>query len=160
MKDSEIFKQDVIKSISFSEEEIFQSIHLLHAPDWFELDPTYSTGSFYKKYAIPEPEYRMDIFPQREGVVQCSAETLPFEDGSIKSICFDPPFLADQRAPGNKDSIITKRFTSFKNIKELWEWYYLCLVEFKRVLEPGGYSLSNAKIQYQAASNGCLTSIL
>lgn len=133
-----LFGKDIIKSIGFDEGEILKNIHELHAPNWFEIDPCYSIGSFYKRFGIPEPKHKFDINPQAKSVLQSSAETLPFDSETINSIMFDPPFLADQRNDDNKVGIITDRFSSFKNIKELWDWYYLCLVEYKRILKRGG----------------------
>lgn len=131
-----INNKNIIKSLSSNQNELINSILSLYCPNGIDLDPTYSKGNFYKN--INEPIYKYDLFPKSSEVNLSSAESLPFQDESIETIMFDPPFLADQRNENNKDSIVIKRFSSFKNIKELWDWYYLCLVEFKRILIQDG----------------------
>lgn len=133
-----LFGQDVIKSISFDEGEIIRSIQELHCPNWFEVDPCYSVGRFYEDFGIPKPKYKFDINPQAKGVQQASAESLPFMDASVNSIMFDPPFLAGENSEGENTGIICSRFSQFKSIPELWEWYYESLKEFKRILKPNG----------------------
>ena len=69
------FKEDLfgivtISSISFNQNEIIGNILQLHSPNQrIDLDPTYSIGNFYKN-GIREPEYKFDIEPQVEGVLQ------------------------------------------------------------------------------------------
>ena len=133
-----LFGQDVIKSISFDEGEILRNIQELHCPNWFELDPCYSVGRFYKDFGIKKPKYIFDIEPQAKGVIQASAENLPINSLSIESVMFDPPFLAGENAEGENTGIICSRFSQFKSVKELWAWYKLCLVEFHRVLNNKG----------------------
>jgi hypothetical protein len=131
-----INNKNIIKSISSNQIEIINSIISLYCKDGIELDPTYSKGKFYTD--ITEPKYKYDLFPKNSEIIQSSAECLPIENQSIKSIMFDPPFIADQRNENNKNSIMVDRFSSFKTIDMLWEWYYLCLVEFKRILIDKG----------------------
>lgn len=125
----------MITTIDYNQHTIIEDIIKLHVPDGIQLDPTYSKGVFYKKATISPPEYKFDILPQSDDVIKASAESLPLENNSIKSIMFDPPFIVGVK--GNT-SIIGNRFGSFKNIKSLWEWYDLCLMEFYRLLVPGG----------------------
>lgn len=137
-----LFGQDVIKSISFDEGEILRSIQELHCPNWFELDPCYSVGRFYDAFGIPRPAYRFDIDPQVDDVIKADAKSLPFDNASVESIMFDPPFLATSGEvydnPLDGSNIITARFSAFRTIGELWEWYSACLMEFSRILKPDG----------------------
>lgn len=133
-----LFGQDVIKSISFDEGEILRNIQELHCPDWFEVDPCYSVGRFYEDFGIPKPKHKFDINPQISGVIEANANKLPFENQSVNSIMFDPPFLAGENSEGENTGIICSRFSQFKSIPELWLWYQECIIEFKRILKPNG----------------------
>ena len=125
--------KDLIKSISYDQDEIIKWIMTLYCPDGFELDPTYSTGNFYDK--IPQPKYRFDINPQASGVKQADCTNLPLDNNSIKSIMFDPPFIAGNSRTG----IISMRFGSYKNIQtELWDMYHKAIKEFYRILKESG----------------------
>lgn len=129
-------QDEIIKSVSYDQEEIIKNIMTLYCPKGFELDPTYSKGNFYKN--IPEPDYKYDLNPEVEGVVQADCRKLPHGYNSINSIMFDPPFVA---AMPRKEAtgIITKRFGFYKNIyPELWDMYRDALKEFERILKPGG----------------------
>ncbi len=136
-----LFGQDVIKSISFDEGEILRNIQELHCPDWFEVDPCYSVGRFYEDFGIPKPIHKFDINPQISGVIEANANKLPFENQSVNSIMFDPPFLATSGDVFNSNegsNIITGRFSAFNSMSELWLWYKECIIEFKRILKPNG----------------------
>lgn len=138
-----LFGQDVIKSIGFNEGEILRNIQELHCPHGFELDPCYSIGSFYERFGIKQPKMKFDINPQAKGVSQADACNLPVQSESVKSIMFDPPFLAScgpsHEGEANEGSnIIVSRFSAFRTMEDLWEWYSKCLVEFYRVLVPKG----------------------
>ena len=140
-----LFGQDVIKSIGFDEGEILRNIMELHCPHGIELDPCFSIGRFYKEFGIKKPKYKYDLNPQAHGVIQSSAENLPIQSNSIKSIMFDPPFLASsgpsQDNPVDGVNIICSRFSAFPSIKKLWEWYIECLKEFDRILVDNGVLL-------------------
>jgi len=123
---------DLIKSISFDQDEILNWILRLYVPDGFDLDPTFSKGLFYRN--IAPPRLRFDINPQVEGVEQADCTNLPLDDGSIGSIMFDPPFLAASAATG----VMTKRFGYYRTMVEIWNLYSRSLDEFYRVLKPGG----------------------
>ena len=129
----------MIRTISYNQEEIIQSILSLHCKKMkIDLDPTYSKGMFYKN--IPEPTYKYDLYPQKDGVKKSCASNLPFDSESLNTIMFDPPFLATTGPSLNKKrgNIINKRFGVFENEKKLHEFYYKCLVEFYRILNNDG----------------------
>ncbi len=136
---TKLTNKTVIKSISYSQDEILKNIIKLHCPAGFELDPTYSVGNFYKK--IKQPKYKFDINPVKKGVVAADSALLPVKSETINSIMFDPPFLATR---GNvkdsiaKSNIIIKRFGYYNNMKSLWEYYRQSLNEFHRILKDAG----------------------
>ena len=129
----------MIRSTSYDQHEIIKNIIELHCPSGIECDPTYSKGNFYKDADMftPAPRYKFDLFPQTECTVKSSAETLPLEDGSIKSIMFDPPFIVGH-TKDKPTGIIGERFHGFRYIKDLWQWYSLCIEEHHRVLQSKG----------------------
>lgn len=113
----------------------FSDIHL--KGDWFDLDCTFSKGVFYKDLNLPK--YVSDISPQEDFVLQDDATKLVnFEDGSLKSIIFDPPFLFRNRKSKNEDKM-SKRFTYFESYDALTEMYFLSLKCFFQKLKNGGY---------------------
>jgi tRNA G10 N-methylase Trm11 len=132
----------------------------LYCPNWFELDPCFSIGSFYEKNGIKSPTHKFDIEPQAKGVIQASAEKLPIASGSIQSIMFDPPFLAtsgpvyeESRKGIGESNIITGRFSAFQSREKLWEWYKECLIEFKRVLKNDGVLVFKCQDAVSSAKN-------
>lgn len=133
---------EIIKSISGEQEEIIKNIlHLYNNDEPIELDPTFSKGIFYKNTGIEVPKYIFDISPQNEQTKQADCRELPFSDNSIKSIMFDPPFLATTGSSLNKDNnsnLMVKRFGGYRNEQELHQFYYDSLKEFYRILKKDG----------------------
>jgi len=133
MEQTEIFESnEIIKSISYDQEEIIKNIIKLYCPDGIECDPTYSKGVFYKN--IQNPKYKFDLDPVREDVGKADCRDLPLRNNSLNSLMFDPPFVAaipKKEATG----IITKRFGYYRNIPTLWNMYNGALKEFHRVLK-------------------------
>ena len=127
--------KNIIKSISYSQDEILSWIRDLYVPDRFDCDPTYGKGNFYKK--ISEPLFKIDLSPQNERIRKGDSRSLSFSDDSLNSIIFDPPFTGGSRNKG-KAGIIKERFGYYKNIPELWEMYYDSLKEFYRILKENG----------------------
>ena len=117
----------IIKSISNNQSEIIQNvINLYILEQRIDCDPTFSKGNFYKN--VQEPIYKLDISPSREDVTQADCRKLPFEDSSIKSIMFDPPFSIGtfKKVHG----IIKDRFGFYKTPSELLQMYYDSMDEF------------------------------
>ena len=132
----------VVKSISFDETEIIQSILKLHCNNQpIELDPTYSIGNFYKSGVIGQPSLKFDINPQRPDVQQANAEKLPLENKSISVIMFDPPFLSTKGkslTAEDESNTITKRFGYYPDEPSLHEFYTKALKEIYRILKDDG----------------------
>jgi len=131
----------MVKSISFSQEEIIDWIIKLHLKgENIEVDPCFSKGGFYKK-GIVSPKYKFDLYPQVDGVEKCNAENLPLDDASVMSIMFDPPFLATTGGSlkvDNGSNKINKRFGVYPTEKLLHQFYVNALNEFYRILKPNG----------------------
>ena len=131
-----IKKEELIKSISYDQEEIIKWIIKLYCPNGFECDPTYSKGNFYKN--INKPKLKFDINPQTDDTKQADCTNLPIDNNSVESIMFDPPFVAGIQNKSNT-GVIINRFGSFKNVsEELWEMYHKALDEFYRILKING----------------------
>lgn len=136
--DFDLFGEVPVRSVSFNETEIINNILRLHVPgQQIDLDPTFSIGNFYKGLRV-KPKFKFDINPQIEGVLQSDCRQLPFGAEEINSIMFDPPFLCGIPTSEETMGIMKKRFSTFKNIPELWKFYSEALQEFYRVLAPNG----------------------
>lgn len=124
----------MIVTVSENQHEILRHILSLYLPghSTFALDPTYGGGAFYK--SLPQPEYVADIAPRHSHVTEADCRELPFLDGSMPSILFDPPFI---HAHG-KNSAMGNLYGSYPSQRVLREMYFDSLKEFFRVLEPGG----------------------
>src|SRR5574343_1210710 len=128
---------NTIKSISDNQDEIIQNILELHCETPIELDPTYSTGQFYKN--IPKPKLKFDLFPKSKEVKKADARKLPLENESITTMIFDPPFISKNGHHGEPNSKMRKRFSDFGyKTEDLWNFYDECLKEFHRILKPKG----------------------
>lgn len=131
-------KGEVVFSLSFDERKIIRAImELYNDGEPFDLDPTYSRGRFWT--GLPQPVHKFDLAPQTPETRQASSDALPFEDGELGSIMFDPPFvIKNQEREGAVLGKIEKRFSGYKTIGDLQEHYYTSLQEFYRILRPGG----------------------
>jgi hypothetical protein len=129
----------VVKSISDSEDKILLSIIQLHNDGRpFEIDATFSRGSFYRSGAVPPPLARFDIDPQDLLTTQASATELPVQSASVESIIFDPPFMFNPHGKAREKNAACKRFTMFDTWSDLETTYRGALSEFRRILKPGG----------------------
>ena len=132
---------DLIKSTGYDQGEIIRNILKLHVPEGkIDCDPTFSTGAFYTGTGIEMPQYRFDISPQRDDVVQADARHLPLADGSISCMMLDPPFLATKGKSlnGADGNIINRRFGVYPDEKSLHRCYSDMLAEAYRVLKQDG----------------------
>ena len=134
--------ETVIKSISFDQNEILRNIIKLYIKEgYFQVDPTYSKGNFYKK-GIKQPDYKFDLYPQTDDTVESSSDNLPLENESVSSILYDPVFTVGipSTSKGKSGSnIISNRFGSFKTMKHLWDYYDATLKECYRILSLNGF---------------------
>lgn len=132
-----------VKSVYNDQYRIIKAILQLHCNTDIELDPTYSTGGFYKN-GIKPPKYKFDLNPKRSDVIKADAENLPMPDSSINTMIFDPPFLATRGKSltnisiNNKSNKTVRRFGYYPTEKELFTFYKNAMIEFKRILKPNG----------------------
>jgi len=126
----------LIKSISFSQEEILKSIIDLYIPGGvLHCDVTYAKGGFYNN--IPKPNLKYDLLPQSEDTVKADCRALPLADGALESLVFDPPFLASWRVTSQMLKI-EKYYSSIRGIKNLLKMYEDSIIEFSRVIQNNG----------------------
>lgn len=124
------------RTVNTSDQSIIQAIITLHNNgESFDVDPTYSTGRFWRGLTLPRLKF--DIRPQAEGVVAASADRLPLGSESVKSIMFDPPFVIRESGKSHTGKI-ANRFSAFRTVRDLWEFYDCALEEFWRILQVGG----------------------
>jgi hypothetical protein len=126
----------IIRSISYSQDEILQNIVSLHTGP-IECDVTFGSGCFYKK-ALPRPQFCFDLEPRpnQPWVTQADVCHLPLENAAVRTVMFDPPFMA-RTGPG---ATLKSRFGELVGtIKDLWNFYFLAMREIHRVLVPGGW---------------------
>ena len=131
----------MIKSISFSQEELLTWISQLYLQDaCFDCDPTYSKGGFYQSGSIPRPKLCYDLFPQKEGVQMADCRELPLASDLLHSMIIDLPFLAATGASlsTQEGNIIARRFGIYPTEQALKDLYQRALKEAWRVLAPGG----------------------
>jgi hypothetical protein len=123
----------MIKSISFSQEQILQDIVTLHTGP-IHADVTFGSGCFYKNLA--RPEFCFDLVPRAPGVVAADVCRLPLKDGCLRSVMFDPPFIP-RTGPGSN---LKSRFGAIEGgMAGLGTFYALALHELHRVLMPKGW---------------------
>ena len=110
----------MIKSIYENQQEILNSIQILHCPDGFECDLTYGNGNFYKDRE--KPKFCFDIDPQFDYVIKADSCAVPIDSDTINSVVIDPPFLTyvkNGRDHKNGAVAMTKRFVVIILIKSL-----------------------------------------
>lgn len=128
----------MIRSVEYNQSDILKSIMTLCNIDRFDLDCTYGNGVFYKD--IPEPIHKTDISPQLDRVIKACSTNLPFEDSSLNSVIFDPPFLTYVRAAreGNGNMVMARRFGGYWRYDELESHYRETIKETARVISKKG----------------------
>jgi len=127
-------KATVITTVSNSQRDILQAIRDLHNHgEHFQVDLTYGKGKFW--YGADRPVVRMDRFSTDPGVnLVADVRHLPFRDGSLRSVVFDPPFL---HAAGAR-SLMGQRFGSYRSQRDLWYLYRQAIFRIGRALAPDG----------------------
>lgn len=123
----------MIKSVYESQAGLLKDMTSLYGN--IHCDLTYSKGNFYK--SLQEPVYKCDINPVTEAVTKCDSTKTHFEDNSLTSIMFDPPFLAGYTKESTT-GIIGNRFSGFRYMKDAWQMYYDSIREASRILKSGG----------------------
>lgn len=131
-----------VKSVYETNYDVIKNIMELYNIEQFDLDCTYSKGNFWKN--LPQPKHKSDLYPINDSVIQASSEKLPFENNSMKSIMYDPPFIIVGKGMSYRDnkegsSIMAKRFEGYGTFEDLKNNYYYTLKELYRITDKGGY---------------------
>lgn len=129
-----------VRSVYNTNHDVIKNIMELYKIDQFDLDCTYSRGLFWKD--LKGPKTKTDLTPMTDDTIQADSENLPFEDGSMKSIMYDPPFVISGKLyKENKEgsSVIAKRFEGYTTYEKLTKNYYNTLKELYRVTEDKGF---------------------
>ncbi|RJR41887.1 MAG: hypothetical protein C4567_07975 [Deltaproteobacteria bacterium] len=125
---------NLIKSCSYQQQEILESIIALHTGP-IEADVTYGKGCLYRR-SLPRPLFCFDLQPCGCGVIPADVQHLPVKPNIFRCVMFDPPFMV-KTGPGAK---LKDRFGVVgRNIRDLWDFYFLAMMEICRVLRPGGW---------------------
>ena len=124
-------------SVFNSDKEILQAISDIHLRGkWFDADITYSKGVFW--YELEKPKYMSDLAPLFDYVTQDDSTSLStYQNDSLSSIVFDPPFLFRPRKSENNDKI-SNRFSYFKSYDDLIKMYRKSLDAIFTKLTKGG----------------------
>ena len=124
-------------SVFNSDKEILQAISDIHLRGkWFDADITYSKGVFW--YELEKPKYMSDLEPLFDYVKQDDSTSLStYQNDSLSSIVFDPPFLFRPRNSENNDKI-SNRFSYFKSYDDLIKMYQMSLDAIFTKLMKGG----------------------
>lgn len=126
----------IIKSISYDQTAMIGIIMELHCSGKIEADVTYGQGAMWKK--LPDPELKFDIAPKVPEVIPADCRNLPVSSGSIKSIMYDPPFVAGHPESSKNSMIVRRGYGMFPGISELLQFYKDSIKEFWRILSPRG----------------------
>lgn len=133
---------NMVKSVYTSNFDAIKNIMDLYKIERFDLDCTYSKGNFWKD--LPGPVNKTDLYPANDSVIEANSENLPYDDNSMKSIMYDPPFVIVGSGLGHRNnkegsSIIAKRFEGYGTYEDLTENYYKTLKELYRITDKGGF---------------------
>lgn len=131
---------NIVKSVYNSNYDAIKNIMELYKIEQFDLDCTYSKGSFWKD--LKGPKNKTDLLPKNESIIQANSENLPFEDNSMKSIMYDPPFIiagATYKDSKEGSGLMPKRFEIYTNYNDLKTNYYNTLKELYRICDKGGF---------------------
>lgn len=126
---------NIIRSVYDSQNEVLAGMVSLYCKNGVDYDPTYSKGVFYKK--IDRPRFVSDISAGAGVDFVSDVRNISVRNGGFKTIMFDPPFLATQPS-GRPMGEMIKRFSLFKTMKELYQFYKDSLIELHRVLSASG----------------------
>lgn len=110
--------KNLVKTVSSSVSEILRGIALLYNNgNSFECDLTFSKGLFYKN--LDPPKFKYDKYPLSENVKPLD-EILETDSSDLfNSVVIDLPFLVKDEKSAIT-SIISRRFTSFRSVQELY----------------------------------------
>lgn len=102
-------------------------------------DVTYSSGRFWKRVNLSRYQFLpSDLIPHKPGVAACDFRALPYRDGSVDALIFDPPYI---HSPGKgmlKDRYNGRATTDMITYADIMQLYQDGMTEATRVLRDGG----------------------
>lgn len=102
-------------------------------------DVTYSSGRFWKRTDLSKYRFlASDLIPMASGVIAADFRALPYRDGSVDALVFDPPYI---HSPGNgmlKDRYNGRATTDMITYADIMKLYEDGMAEAARVLRDGG----------------------
>ena len=143
-----------VRSVYNSNYDVIKNIMELYKIEQFDLDCTYSRGLFWKD--LKGPKIKTDLVPITDDTMQADSEDLPFEDGQMNSVMYDPPFVISGKLyKSNKEgsSVIAKRFEGYTTYEKLTTNYYNTLKELYRVTAPGGFVVMKCQDTVSSGKN-------
>jgi len=143
-----------VRSVYSSNHDVIKNIMELYKIEQFDLDCTYSRGLFWKD--LTPPRIKTDLVPVTEDTIQADSEDLPFEDGEMKSIMYDPPFvISGKMYKENKEgsSVIAKRFEGYTTYEKLTKNYFESLKELYRITDKGGFVIMKCQDTVSGGKN-------
>lgn len=125
----------MLKTVFDNQAELIKEMVTFYSGRNIDLDPTFSAGKFYRGTGIV-PWSTSDI------TMGIDYRHLSWGDHSLGSIMFDPPFLASglsrEKHAAPPTGKVNQRFGWYRTVEELWNMYRDALIEFNRILRPGG----------------------
>ena len=143
-----------VRSVYSSNHDVIKNIMERYKIEQFDLDCTYSRGLFWKD--LTPPRIKTDLVPVTEDTIQADSEDLPFEDGEMKSIMYDPPFvISGKMYKENKEgsSVIAKRFEGYTTYEKLTKNYFESLKELYRITDKGGFVIMKCQDTVSGGKN-------
>lgn len=135
----------VYKSTYYDQGAAISAIMALHTGGSIDADLTFCRGAMWKKVLNPprlnfdvclRPERKYDnLFNIDRHLVKADCRELPLPDGCLKSVMFDPPFIAGK---ARSDGIMNRLYGGFDSHEEMLRFYRESLAEIKRVLKTFG----------------------
>lgn len=141
---------ELVTTTGYDQLDMLKDIVELHCDGKVDCDITFGYGGFYEYGKIKLPEYRFDLDPKEDGVVQADSRNIPLPDNSVESVIFDPPFVV---GPSSSPGIMRDRFGCYKNVKELWQFYYDTVRETRRILKKNGIMIFKCQDTVSSGKN-------
>lgn len=142
---------NIIKSINDDQTALLRDIITLHCHGKIDADVTYGAGALWRQMREPQlkfdiapreprfrPTLRFDIKTGRPGVIPADCRNLPLKDKSLKSIMFDPPFIAGKTNSRDSSFMEKKGYGLHRNHESMLQFFEDAMREAYRVLMPRG----------------------
>lgn len=142
---------EIVRSVYDHPGELLRALVGLHCNGSVDADVTYGAGAIWKDLEPPqlkfdisprpdkfEPSFKFDILPRGSGVIAADVRHLPLRNKSLKSVMFDPPFIAGAEGVESESLIQKNQYGSYKNSREMMTFFRAACREISRVLKTYG----------------------